>query len=214
MIITGKNDKWIMAVKREILFGNDYFEGFRPANVVDYKSRILENFEWVKRSYAEKNPQYKQPIGYSIIVNPTSKRIFAYQRPMDEEYDEKRLRGRWSWGIGGHIEKLDIKSCENPIHASVVRELKEEIGIEARNPDLNLGYINNDTDEVGRVHFGLLYIVETTKVIEPKSPEIKNGELKTIEELEEICRSSESTVEEWSKISFDPLKLYLKRVDK
>jgi len=70
-----------MAVKREILFGNDYFEGFRPANVVDYKSRILENFEWVKRSYAEKNPQYKQPIGYSIIVNQPQNEFLHIKDP-------------------------------------------------------------------------------------------------------------------------------------
>ncbi len=205
-----------MVVKREILFGNEYFEGFRPANVVDYKSRILENFEWIKRSYAEKNPRYKQPVGYSIIVNPISKQIFAYQRSsMDDEYHEKRLQGKWSWGIGGHIEKFDIKSGENPIHASVLRELREEIGIEVRNLDLKLlGYINNDTDEVGRVHFGILYIVEISKVIEPKDSEIKNGGLKTIEELKQICQSSEYTVEEWSKICLDPLKLYLKQIDK
>ena len=208
-----KNDRFVMVIKRNILFGDDYFQGFRYANIVDYKSRILENYEWMERNSAEKNLQYKQPIGYSIIINPFSKQIFAYQRPSTEEYSEKRLWGKWSWGIGGHIEKLDIVHSEDPINASILRELNEEVGVKVKSSDLKLlGYVNDDTDEVGRVHFGLLYVVKVPKVIKPKDTEIKNGELKTIKELEEICNSFECVIEEWSKISLKPLKEYLEKI--
>ena len=207
-----KNSELVMVVKRELLFRNDYFQGFRPANEVNYKSRILENFEWMKRANAERNSWYKQPIGYVAIVNPISKQIFSYQRPSTTVYSEKRLHEKWSWGVGGHIEKSDTK-WSDPIEASVLRELKEELGMEAKNQELKLiGYINNDTDEVGKVHFGLLYIVEILRAINPKETEIKNGKMRTIEELEKITQSMKHEVEEWSKISLKPLKEYLERI--
>lgn len=206
-----KNDKLIMVVKKEILFGDDYFKGFRAQNELDYELRILKNFRYIKRNLVEDDPTYKQPIGYSMIINPTLRQIFAYQRStQDTRYPEKRLQGKWSWGVGGHIEKLDVKTG-NPIRVSVLRELEEEIGMDGSINLKVLGYINNDTDEVGKVHFGVLYIVETdSRIVRPKDPEIDNGKLRTIEELEEICSSPEFTVEEWSRISFNPLREYLK----
>lgn len=198
-----------MVVKKEILFGNDYFEGFKPENEIDYQSRILKNFEWRERTIIENDQKYKQPIVYSIIVNPVSKKVFIYQRsPQDKKYSEKRLQGKWSWGIGGHIEKIDKKG--DPILASQLRELKEEITIGKPVTSKLLGYINNDTDEVGKVHFGILYVVEThNRIIIPKAPEIESGALRPLKEIDKICSLPGYEVEEWSRISSNPLKLYL-----
>lgn len=205
-----KYDKSIMVVQRRILFGDDYFEGFRRGNEVDYETRILGNYVFIRRGIAEHDFSYKQPIGYVAIVNPILKRVFAYQRAIDDKkYSEKRLQGKYSWGVGGHIEKFDVE-VENPIHASILREINEEIEI---NNSINLklsGFINHDADDVGRVHFGLLYIVETdSRVVGIKDSEIASGGWKTIEELEKICASPDYVVEEWSKISLGPLKEYL-----
>jgi len=206
-----KNEKFIMVVGKELLFGNDYFEGFRPHDEIDYASRILKNFEYMKRGLAEQDSAYKQPIGYSIIVNPALKRVFAYQRAShDEKYGEKRLQGKWSWGVGGHIEKLDTDSG-NPLQTSVQRELKEEVSIGGQITPKVFGYINNDSDDVGKVHFGVLHVVETdSTTVKPKDAEIDNGKLRTIAELEEICSSPDFTVEEWSRIALEPLKHYFR----
>jgi predicted NUDIX family phosphoesterase len=204
-----KSEKLIMVVEREILLGNDSFQGFRPQNQTDYESRILDNFKYMKRGLAEENPTHKQPIGYAMIVNPSLKQIFTYQRSAkDSNYAEKRLQGKWSWGVGGHIEKFDIENG-NPLHASMLRELEEEVSI---NGSINLrviGYINDDYNYVGKVHFGVLYVVETdSRIVTPKDSEIDNGKLRTIDELEKICSSSDFAVEEWSRISLEPLKQY------
>jgi len=203
-----------MVIDKEILFDfdTDYFEGFKPRNEVDYESRILKNFCYMKRRLAEKDPTYKQPISYSIIVNPTLKQVFAYQRSArDSKYSEKRLQGKWSWGIGGHIEKFDTQNG-NPIHTSMLRELKEEVEINGTIKPKILGYINNDSDEVGKVHFGILYVIETNaKIVKPKDPEIDNGKLRPIRELKKTCSSPEFTLEEWSRISLEPLKQYLQK---
>ncbi len=204
-----KDEQIIMVVKREILLGKNYFEGFRPRNEVDYESIILNNFKYIKRGLAEKDRTYKQPISYFMIVNPELKQVFAYQRSTkDEIYGEKRLQGKWSWGAGGHIEKIDTKDG-NPIHVSLLREFNEEVEIDGTINMKILGYINNDLDNVGRVHFGILYVIETDSItVKPKDPEIDNGRLRTLEELEDICSSPDYTVEGWSKIAFSPLKKY------
>ena len=209
IISRNRNDKLIVVIKRDDLFGQDFFEGFRQQEEIDYESRILNKFEYMAKKPAEKNPAYKQPIGYSLVVDRAQKKVFAYQRPyQDSRYSEKRLQGKWSWGIGGHIDKHDVKTG-NPIHASVLRELEEEINIGDAINLKRLGYINNE-DEVGRVHFGILHVVETeTSIMKAKDPEIDNGRMRTIEELSKLCVSSDFLVEEWSRICLGPLKEYL-----
>lgn len=205
-----KNEKLIMVVKRETLFKDDHFEGFKPQDGIDFESRILENYEYVRRGDAEGNPSYKQPIGYAMIFNPYSRKLFAYQRSSDDsKYSEKRLQGKWSWGVGGHIEKIDIKNG-NPIRESMLREVtKEEIEMSGSVMSTKaLGYINDDSNDVGKVHFGILYLIKTdSSVITPKDPEIKQGKLMSLYELESIF--SQYSVEEWSKIAFDPLKKHI-----
>ena len=54
-----KSERLIMVVKRENLFSEDFFEGFRPKDEIDYEARILKNFEYIKRGFAENDPNYK-----------------------------------------------------------------------------------------------------------------------------------------------------------
>lgn len=207
-----KSERLIMVVRRENLFDEDFFEGFRNRNEVDYETRILKSFEYIKRKFAENDPNYKQPIAYSMIINPALKQVFVYQRATsDSAYYEKRLQGKYTWGVGGHIEKVDIKN-KNPIHASMLRELlKEEVEIAGSVKPKVLGYVNSERDEVSKVHFGILYVIETnSRMIRPKDPEIREGRLRKIEEIDEICSSPDYTIEEWSKIALEPLRLYLR----
>ncbi len=206
-----KDDQLIMVVKRTALFRPGYFSGFLPAGTIDYESEIFRNFTYVRRGEAEKDPAGKQPIGYAIIVNPSHRHVFAYRRATTAaQYDEARLRGTWSWGVGGHIERCD-RADGNPILASLRRELAEEIAVEGELAISVLGYINDDTTDVGSVHFGVLYVAQTNaNEVRPKSPEIAEGSLRTIEALEQILDDPACTVEEWSKIAFPPLKAHLK----
>lgn len=205
-----KEDQQIIVVQRDVLFANNYFEGFRPYSEVDYESRILENLKVMRRGDAEEDPSHKQPIGYVVIANPFEKKVFAYQRSTDDKkYGEKRLQGKWSWGFGGHIEPLDIEDG-NPIRDSLMREVTcEELrGLgNITEPDV-LGYINDDSNSIGQVHFGILYLLSTTfRDIEALDHEIARLELKTIMELEDICKKYD--VETWSQIAMNPLKKLL-----
>lgn len=195
-----------MVVARKKLFDKDYFQGFEKHGKTDFEKKILDNFGYMRRGSVENDPNFKQPIAYVIIANKKSKRIFAYQRSADQNYTDKRLRGKWSWGIGGHIERIDEKS-ENPILASLGRELKEETSLNEKITPKVLGYINDDSNDVGKVHFGILYLVETDQNdIKLLGSEAQKCEMLSIEELDKICNSEEYSVEDWSKIALTTLK--------
>jgi predicted NUDIX family phosphoesterase len=227
----GDPNKKIIVVKRDKLFGNDYFQGFSSSDVINYESRVLKNMEVMRRGSteepvnhvsgnAEMNPAYKQPIGYTIIANSPQGKIFAYQRSSNNKnYGEKRLQGKWSWGFGGHIEPFDSKAG-NTIRKSILREISEEAGLTDQEiPFLDiLGYINEDVQleedtvlekpSIGRVHFGILYLAITgSPILRVGDPEIARVELKTVSELEKFCTSED--VEDWSRIALEPLRKIL-----
>jgi len=201
------SDRMIMVVDRSTLFAEEYFQGFAPAAAHDYQSLIRDHYFYELRDKAEFMPQYKQPIAYAIIVHKESHEVFAYQRSSKEgQYNETRLRGKWSWGIGGHIDKIDIENGD-PIRASLLRELSEEVQIKQFDDPVILGYINDDETEVGSVHFGMLYLIMTSdRGVRPADAEIAWGGFMPVSQLEEISQSSEASVESWSAISLLPLK--------
>lgn len=201
-----KYKELIMAVEKENLFDDDEFQGFIEADEIDFQSRILDNFKYIKRGKAENDETFKQPIGYIVLVNDQGK-VFAYQRAQkDDDYTEKRLQGKWSWGVGGHIDKVD-ESGDNPIKTSMTRELKEEASLEGDLKEIEvLGYINDDSDSVGRVHFGILYLVQVSGKVSAKDSEVTNGKMRSIEELKEIVENSKNRVEEWSKIALKAIE--------
>src|SRR3989344_5938729 len=110
----GKEDEVVMVVPRGLLFKEESFQGFRPQSEnsqIDYEARIIQYHAFMKRGssqgndpqFAEQNPDYKQPIPYILLVS-TAGKIFAYRRSkQDKDYHEKRLQGKWSWGVGGHV---------------------------------------------------------------------------------------------------------------
>lgn len=201
-----KNEELILVVKRKSLFLGDVFEGFmRPS--VDFLSRILDNFEYVKRGIAEQDENFKQPIGYAVIFNPKSKKLFLYQRDSDKNnYFESRLYGKWSLGIGGHIDKSEENS-ENPVLAGLLREVSEEVNISGEvKPEL-LGYINDDSDDVGKVHFGVLYLIKVdSDDVSIAGKEHKRGKMMSFSEFENLLSDKSVVVEDWSKIAFNAIK--------
>jgi len=82
---------------------------------------------------------------------------------------ESRLRGGITIGFGGHVQWNDPdQPVVDVIQDSIDRELYEELGVsyESDEPLPLIGLIYNDTDDVGRVHLGLVYFLDVTGVAE------------------------------------------------
>lgn len=124
---------------------------------VDVLPAILARAEFIDRDRAEADPTYKQIIPYCILRY--GEQVFRYKR--SGWASEKRLQGFFSIGVGGHINRSD----ELPLLADVTsildwardRELLEEFRVEYSSPPRLIALLNEDSTEVARVHFGVIY---------------------------------------------------------
>jgi len=111
---------------------------------------------YLPRSDAEQNRAYKQLIPYALLI--CNGRILRYQR--GKLGGEKRLHGLYSVGIGGHISEEDNSLfSSNPYREGMRRELIEEVALEDFD-DAAVACINDDSTEVGYVHFGVVHIIQ------------------------------------------------------
>lgn len=212
-----KNDRMILVVPNDILFvNNSKFQGFKEhSKIEDFEARILQYKKFMRRGDAEIDFSHKQPIGYAVILNPVTKKVYAYRRAQSNiEHGDARLQGKWSIGTGGHIEK-EIDATENPIHSSLLREIDEEVLINGSQDLKVVGYINDEKDEVGKVHFGVLYVIETdSDDVFPNNTESVHGEMMSVEEIKKIKNSPDASLEGWSQITLDVIENYLKNCQK
>lgn len=190
----------IAVIKKELLFQEDCFQGFKFFHECpNFEARVLKNFFWHERESAEINPKLKQPIAYCLIWNPKTKKLFCYARGGEaENYKEKRLQGRLSIGIGGHVEKEDYS--ENIIRSSLKREINEEVfGIINAKITL-IGYLNDDTNSVGKVHFGFVFLIETESEDVRIKEEGKWGKFEFIGKIKKDIENPKNTFDDWTKI--------------
>lgn len=201
-----------MCVSRKVLFGKNgehQFNGFMPIEKHDFMETIKENKKFLLRHKpgyfqpiaAEQDPSQKQIVPY--LVFRYKKKIFMFKRIGGG--NEPRLYNLYSIGTGGHIDPPDNKADADVIEESIKRELAEELDLGGTYKKRLIGFINDDTDDVGKVHFGLLYLVDlkSPKIsITKREKHVNEGSLVKIEEVD----SHKEFMETWSQIAFDALR--------
>jgi predicted NUDIX family phosphoesterase len=111
---------------------------------------------YLNRSEAEHDQRYKQLIPYVLLI--CNGKILRYRRGKGGQ--ETRLHGLFSVGIGGHIADEDhgLFSSGTGYDEGMRRELMEEVAVEQVHAPA-VGLINDDSTEVGRVHFGVVHVM-------------------------------------------------------
>lgn len=111
------------------------------------------------RQATETDTTLKQVIPYVLIADLQG-RLACYQR----RGAEKRLTGRWSIGIGGHIDAGDWHENRSDCGATVLQGMRRELAEELRGslPEKNefLGVINEELSAVGQVHIGAVFSLQ------------------------------------------------------
>ncbi|NTU66441.1 MAG: NUDIX domain-containing protein [Candidatus Moranbacteria bacterium] len=192
--------------KLPAIIGN--LQGFVPLSDPAIIDRLAREAHMIEKEQAEKNTDFKQLIPYTVILNP-DKRVYTYQRSIKEkDYEEKRLRGKVSLGVGGHIEN------DESIPDNIRRELQEEVkGVDRdlmiQKEKLELfGIINDDSDSVGQVHLGIVFILHTgCKVIRSRSGEALWGMFLDAGDVGIIIQKE--PFENWSRLIFSHLLEFL-----
>jgi len=138
---------------------------------------------FIERRRAERDPSYKQLIPYVILRHDD--RIFHYVR--GQESGEARLRAKGSIGIGGHIEPRDM-NLFTPLRQlyleAAAREVAEEVRVEAAHRERIVGLLNDDSNPVGRVHFGVVHLWDLDRpAVRRRERQITRAEFLPVEEL-------------------------------
>ncbi len=146
---------------------------------------------FIARPIAEESPRYKQIIPYVAIRNLED--YFVLQRTSKQT--ESRLHHKMSLGIGGHI---------NPDTPTVLGGLEKELDEEVSVPrpfDLRfIGILNDDTTDVGRVHLGAVYLLDTqSRDVTVRETEKMSGAWRPRAELAGI----RDAMETWSQLIYD-----------
>lgn len=150
---------------------------------------------FIPREIAETDPAYKQIIPYMVFQ--FEDKYFVMQRK--KSAGEQRLASKYSVGIGGHIRKEDM--TDDSIYTWAKREFEEEVNYSGSLEIKNLGVLNDDTTEVGKVHLGLLLLLKGDNGNISIKDEHKSGKLMTLEE----CKAMFGSFETWSQFALETL---------
>ena len=142
-------------------------------------NRLPQCFE--KRALLEQDYSYKQLIAYALVFDDQGQ-VLIYQRCGSE----KRLKGIWSAGIGGHVTDEDRQITPySTLLQGLKREFSEEIGLELQDGDVELlGMINEEETEVGHCHTGVVFRVNVASEQMRFDKEIGLPQWKNPEELD------------------------------
>ena len=161
---------------------------------------------YVTRSAAEGDTSFKQVIPYVIFTFNGS--IFSYRR--GKRGSEKRLHDLYSIGIGGHIEADDRMLFSHDAmgyYDALWREVAEEVNVDRSCEAECSALINDDSNEVGRVHFGVVHVIRLREAgITKNESAIADSELVPIAEALHNMENYES----WSQLCLRSIDLILK----
>ncbi len=186
-------DENILVVPRKNFFLDEPFNGFFACNDFGaYQDVVQEHKQFLPRSEMEQNPSYKQIIPYLVFTY--DKKLFLMQRAGTA--GEQRLKNKYTLGIGGHVRESDIAG--KTIFDWAVREFQEEIEYDGSLSIQPLGLINDDSNAVGQVHVGFVFLLKGDSPNIAIRSELKEGSLVSLEE----CAGFVENMETWSQLAF------------
>lgn len=157
----GQNSERVLVVPASYLADAGIHDGFTRAGSRRQVEIICEHAnEYMPRSKCETDPAFRQVIPY-CVVRDFNKNIFTYLRP--KKHTERRLASFRSLGVGGHVTEGDIKGpvTLKGLAKAAMREVEEEVAYDKQNQKFSwVGFINDTSTEVGRVHLGVVAVVD------------------------------------------------------
>ena len=210
-----KDDEQVLVIKSDIIFsrhgrdpaeaGKDgIWQGLKTDNLDYYVDLIKKKCELKRRGDVENDNSYQQIIPY-IIFNYNDK-YFLYRYL--KKAGEQRLLNDYIVGIGGHINKEDVKEGEDILEAGRDREWNEEIEYNDPLEKELIGILNDDRRPVEAVHLGLVYLFTgSTPNISVKEKDKMTGQLYGPEEFAEKAGNTEG----WAPIIYNE---YIKLTNK
>ena len=194
-------DEQILVVERKKIEQVGMFHGL-VLDVQPYLDVVFSGLpEFKLRSKMETNPDFKQLIPY--VIMSCNGKYLTYLR--GKRAGEKRLVGNRSIGIGGHINLIDDMSLlgfRDTYLNAVKREVEEEVNFGTGYTDRIVALLNDDTNEVGQVHLGIVHLwALDTEDVSRREQMIKQLTFMSMDELMAV----RDEMETWSQLCLDGL---------
>ena len=199
-------EEQVLVVERKVLEQVGMFQGL----MLDVEGYLRKLFApgilyFLPRLQAETDPAYKQLIPYVIMSNDG--KYLSYVR--GRRAGETRLVGNRSIGIGGHINPGDNEvplfdtDFREMYLTAVEREVAEEVSVEANHTNQIVALLNDDSNEVGSVHLGIVHHwILDLPAVSRREQMITQMAFMTPAELQQV----RDTMETWSKLCLELLE--------
>lgn len=155
-----KNEK-VLCLPTQNLYSRGLLAGFEPMDDESIASMIDGNGAvWMSRLECESDPSFKQIIPYCVVQHNDT--VLSYRRY--SRNSEDRLHNARSIGFGGHVEHQDHdpESHLFTIRNTLYREIQEELRFDRDGTPKFKGLINDESNDVGKVHLGALFLLQAS----------------------------------------------------
>jgi predicted NUDIX family phosphoesterase len=203
--------EFVWVVPRSALFPTFTPHGLLALDPAVLEERFLrparEQGFFVERRWAETHPEVKQPIPYVVVQR--EEQVLCLTRLSTQ--GEKRLHGKRSIGVGGHINPCDAPPAQtdgatennSDIFARACqRELHEELVLPESGLALRpIGLLNDETTPVGAVHVGLVYALDARgHEVGIREHSAMAGGFEPLAALRRLAEAPDSPFETWSSL--------------
>lgn len=198
----------ILVITRELFDNLGEFQGINT-NIDAYLPSLLnpENNFFMDRGAAENDPSHKQLIPYCIFRVKDEQGDLYLNYTRGKSGGESRLHAQVSIGVGGHINPIDQREDhlgEKTYLAGVEREIDEELIIAGRHTNNIVALLNDDSNEVGEVHLGVVHMIDLeSKNVRANEDAIANL---TLSSLEELRGPLYDRLETWTRFCVDTIE--------
>lgn len=194
----------ILVITRDLFDSLGSFQGINT-DVDTYLPTLInpENNFFIDRAEAEEDPTHKQLIPYALFRH--NGKFLHYTR--GKAGGEARLHAKGSMGIGGHINPIDQRADPLGMEtymAGVEREIEEELNIQGSYKQRVVALLNDDSNEVGKVHLGVVHVIDLeTENVEAAEAAIANLQFSSVEDLQNTIKPN---LESWSQFCTEILR--------
>lgn len=187
----------VLVLPRSVALAKGGWYGLRLGGVREVLEQIPLFGEFRPRAEVENDPGWQQVIPHLVVRS--GGRVLAMRRL--RAGSERRLHGQVTLGVGGHVNAGD-GPLETAFIAGCRREWQEEVVCPTPLVGQMVGLLKDDAGAVGRVHLGVLILVDAgTAPVAVREREKLEGRMADLDEL----RVAYLEMETWSQFVFDQL---------
>lgn len=188
----------VLCVRREDIFPDGAWHGFITDNLDRAHDVIRTRHFFKPRAEVEDDPSYQQIIPY-VVFRHRDRYLLTHRLRASSE---RRLRKQYSLGVGGHINPGDLHAGD-PLQEGLKREWEEEVVYDGDFKARLLGFLNEESSPVSRVHLGAVFLVDgDSPDIRIRETDKLAGELLTLDDMRIYFLEMES----WSQILYERLR--------